>query len=453
MIMAQDCVPGPVSLPIVNVTLATGKTRRGIAVNVGQPSSNLPSYPNGTITTLSCYDPQNIIGLGSASSLINALRKAGHIMSSAVGFYWGLDGVNDRDQRPGALVLGGYDKAKTYGDGYTAFLTDTRDCESGMTVPLRDIVLNFANGTNASIFPRENGGTVLRACLLPERPVIMDMPRTPYFKNLLAGIGNLEYSRSASIDWWSVILDPRLPIGLQIKILNHQLIVPERCIEAGGEISVNDSRPAIRINSLQVTTANYIPVLGRYFLTSAYLMANRGANQFTLWEANPTSEENLVAVNDKNEVFPATAKEVCARQPTASLQPERGSSSNGGGSGASITPGAVAGIAVGAAAALLAAAALIWWLLGRKRKGKTTQSEPNFQNGRDLSQSPKQNLGYPSQGFPHFIPQEISSEPMKHQPTEMPALIEDDLGYTVYYMYVLFLHRSLGQVSFYSEAT
>ncbi|EQK97813.1 Peptidase aspartic [Ophiocordyceps sinensis CO18] len=507
-IMARNCVPGPVSLPIVNVTLATGKTRRGIAVNVGQPGQQfafLPRWGNnntflygpecdslGLVDTndacitfrgglydpakggpaplgnnlvepwnsktysmftdtldlgnnisladfpiaspvnvtdwnLQGYDPQNMIGLGSASSLIQALRKKRQIASSAVGFYWGLDGVNDRDQRPGAFVLGGYDKAKTYGPGHTAFLSDTKDCESGMMVSLRDIVLNFANGTDASIFSRENGGTLLRACLIPERPVVMDMPLKPYFANLLDKIGNVEAGRSNSVDWWNVILDGTLPIfsgslsfvlesGLQIKIPNHQLIVPERRIEAGGGISVNDSRPALRINSLQSTTSQSLPLLGRYFFTGAYVMANRDANQFTLWEANPTSEENLVAVNDKNEVFPATAKGSCARQPTASLKPD---GANSGGSGASVSPGAMAGIAVGGAAAIVAAAALTWWLLRRKREAKATQPEPTFENGRDKPlQSPKQDPHHP---LPHLIPHELSSGATQRQPAEMLA--------------------------------
>ncbi len=158
------------------------------------------------------YDPQNIIGMGTSSTLMDACRKAGSIASDSVGFYWGLDGVLDRDQIKGSFVLGGYDKAKTYGNGRTQQLSDRRDCPTKMIVSIKDIVLNFSNGTDASIFPKDNGGTLLSACIIPERPSLMDMPRTPYFDKLLDVIGNEEWSRTTGVDWWSVVLNPSKPL-------------------------------------------------------------------------------------------------------------------------------------------------------------------------------------------------------------------------------------------------
>lgn len=158
------------------------------------------------------YAPQNIIGMGSGSTFIDACRVAGHIASDSYGFYWGLDGVLDKDQKKGSFVLGGYDKAKTYGNGRTQQLSDRLDCPTRMMVSIKDILLNFPNGTDASIFSKDNGGTLLSACILPERPSAMDLPRHPYFENLLKAIRNDEWSRTTGVDWWNVILDPSEPL-------------------------------------------------------------------------------------------------------------------------------------------------------------------------------------------------------------------------------------------------
>ncbi|PHH78218.1 hypothetical protein CDD83_4002 [Cordyceps sp. RAO-2017] len=299
-VVAQDCVPGPVALPITNVTLSTGKVRRGIAVSVGSPVQKLALLPkwdnNNTFlygrncedhdlanTSAKCttfrggvydpavsetrgpsdpgsgpdglppdlwdprtyrplvdtvrldgnismakvplasvldfsrwdtegYDPQNILGLDAGSTLVASLRRDGRIASDAVGFYWGLDGVGDQDQMAGSLVLGGYDKAKTYGNGIKLQMSAKKDCSTRMLVSLVDITLNFPNGTNVSLFPHQNGGDQLRACLMPERPILMDMPLKSQFETLLAAVDNNEFGRSTGIDFWSIVLNPERPM-------------------------------------------------------------------------------------------------------------------------------------------------------------------------------------------------------------------------------------------------
>ncbi|POR32113.1 Uncharacterized protein TPAR_07685 [Tolypocladium paradoxum] len=371
------------------------------------------------------YDPQNIIGMGTGSTLMDACRKAGRIASDSSGFYWGLDGVLDSDQMKGSLVLGGYDKAKTYGNGRTLQLSDRRDCPTRMTVSINDIVLNFANGTDASVFPKDNGGTFLLACIIPERPSLMDMPRTPHFQNLLDAIGNEEWSRTVGVDWWNVVLNPSKPLfkgdltftlddGFQVKIPNHQLIVPERYINDKGDLAVNSSRPVIRINSLQDTTAKVLPVLGRYFFTSAYVLLNRDANQFTLWQANPTSDENLVPVNQ--------ATQSCTTTPTTSRQPDLGGDQNG-----KLSSGAIAGIAVGGAAAAGIGLGVLWWCLVRRRKRNNEVEAERFTVEEERERPPTRKAAevqWPSQGYPHFIPQEMSSQPMRNRPVELPTGME-----------------------------
>lgn len=155
---------------------------------------------------LQAYDPLNIIGMSAGSLFLNTLYQAGKIASRSFGYFWGLDGASARDQMDGSFVVGGYDRAKTIGSPYTGTISSQPNCPSGLLVTIRDIVLNFRNGTDQSIFPSDNGGTALLACVYPELPVLMDMPRTPQFSNLLASTGMIEFSRSRGIQWWNVIV-------------------------------------------------------------------------------------------------------------------------------------------------------------------------------------------------------------------------------------------------------
>lgn len=216
--------------------------------------------------------------------------------------------------------------------------------------------------------------------------------------------------------------------GFQVKIANHQLIVPERYINDKGDLAVNSSQPVLRINSLQNTTANVLPVLGRYFFTSAYVLLNRDANQFTLWQANPTSDENLVPVNKKNEVVSGTQS--CTIVPTPSPQPDSGGDQNGkqgagnGSSASSLSSGAVAGIVVGGVAAAGIGLGVFWWCLVRRRRRSTeVEAEgPAVEEERERPRAFKAaGVGWPSQGHPHFIPQEMPSHPTGNIAVELPT--------------------------------
>lgn len=214
--------------------------------------------------------------------------------------------------------------------------------------------------------------------------------------------------------------------NFQVKIPNHQLLVPERYITDKGDLGVNSSQPVFRINSLQDTTAQVLPVLGRYFLTSAYVFANRDANEFTLWQANPTTDENLVSVNKTNGIVSAARS--CAVTPTTSLRPDSGGDQDGkqgekgeGSSNASpLSSGALAGIVVGAIAGVGIGGGLLWWLLKQKRRSPATveMDGPTEERERPLS-SKATEVGWPSQGYPHFIPQEVSSQSVRMEPVEL----------------------------------
>ncbi|KAM3507049.1 hypothetical protein MY11210_007316 [Beauveria gryllotalpidicola] len=518
-----NCNTSPVRLSIENVTISTGKTRRGVAMQVGTPpqtlafqpkwdnnntyvfgpeclyedfirtpdacatfrgglfnpdesksggSTNrsfvppkdpfasdsyayftdllkldsnvsLDHFPIGRATNssdwgLQAYDPLNIIGMSSGSLFLDTLYRTGKIASRSFGYFWGLDGTSSRDQLDGSFVVGGYDKAKTIGTPYTGTISVRGNCPTGIIVTIRDIVLNFRNGTDKSIFPSDNGGTALLACVYPELPSLMDMPRTPHFSNLLAATGQVEGKRSTGIHWWNVLVgtksnqlyDGDMTVhfegGLQIAIPNRLLIVPETKIADSGDIVTNSSSQVILIDSLQDVTSKSMPKLGRDFFSLAYLQSNQDSGQFSIWQVNPTPKEDLVVVDEMNALVqggracPTGAATAPSSQPSSQSQ-------RGGHDNKALSTAAIAGIAVGAVAVVALLGGLTWFLR-RKRKARAAAeaeaeaAEAKSHTARDLVKEAKSATGvdyYPSQGIPHYIPQELPVQTRQHTPVEL----------------------------------
>lgn len=107
----------------------------------------MPGFDYGTQ-----YHPQGALGLGSNSTLLNALKDAGHISSRSYGYWWGEDGASSNARMDGSLVLGGYDAAKTHGANITIPIrSPSVGCMSGMYMTIRDLVMRFPNSTRSSI--------------------------------------------------------------------------------------------------------------------------------------------------------------------------------------------------------------------------------------------------------------------------------------------------------------
>ncbi|KAM0252754.1 hypothetical protein ACHAQJ_007592 [Trichoderma viride] len=514
LVTAEDCIPGPLSLPIANITLSTGKVQRGVAIKVGNPQQQfafLPKWDNnntflygpdchdyaGLVKTneacitlrggvyengsnskgtlppsvklppdlwspktfdvfaetvqldtndslhnfplaapedykgwnLQGYSTQNIIGMAAGSTMVSEYRKAGSIASNSCGYYWGLDGVLDSDQTEGSFALGGYDQAKTIGDGVTQQFSKRSDCTTGMTVSIEDILLHL-DGEDVSIFPGDSGGALILACIIPDLPVLMNMPLNPYFETILQFIDNAEWDRSRGVDFWNVVLDPTMPMytgdltfvlssGLQIKISNHQLVVPGRYIDNNGDLAVNSSETVIRINSLQDVNQNSLPALGRYFFTSAYLLVNQDAGEFTLWQANNTLDSNLVAVDEKNQVL--TTTQSCGMTtstptptPTASLEPGPGGDKGAGektGNHSSLSSGSIAGIVIGVVLAVGVSLGALWWYFVRRRRRDAVEVLVVSETGKPAELESRV----------YQIPQELSSEPLRLDLVELPS--------------------------------
>lgn len=104
-------------------------------------------------------------------------------------------------------MLGGYDRARVSGAGYTQSISsDTGRCASGLVVALTDVVVGFANGTTASIFPG-GASTALAACLDPAYPTLMTIPLDPYWIAFESLTNSSITGRSDGLNWYDMRYD------------------------------------------------------------------------------------------------------------------------------------------------------------------------------------------------------------------------------------------------------
>ncbi|KAK0629162.1 hypothetical protein B0T17DRAFT_597610 [Bombardia bombarda] len=153
----------------------------------------------------------------------------------------------------------------------------------------------------------------------------------------------------------------RLSSGLAVRIPNSQLVLPYRYVDRQtGAVVANATNPIVNINSNQQVNLNDIPKLGRQFLSAAYLTVNEEANEFSLYTANPTSREDLVA-------FGADGKETTEFCNSNDTSTSSGDANRGNAGGGGLSTGALAGIVVGGVAAAVALAAAVWFWLRKKK--------------------------------------------------------------------------------------
>ena len=125
------------------------------------------------------YFPQVALGLGPNSTVLNALKSSGRIASRSWGMFWGRTGGTSTTKLDGNFVFGGYDRAKVQGKNYTKALNEQKSsCSTQLTVTITDMVLNFPNGTDASLF--KGIGSVSCFPLLSSLEHYMQHPGTHY---------------------------------------------------------------------------------------------------------------------------------------------------------------------------------------------------------------------------------------------------------------------------------
>ncbi|EED14742.1 aspartic-type endopeptidase, putative [Talaromyces stipitatus ATCC 10500] len=379
------------------------------------------------------YHPQVAFGLGQNSTLLNALYEIGHIASRSWAMYWGQAGATSSAQQDGSFVFGGFDQAKTSGPNYTAKLDFSRSsCSTGMLVTITDMVLNFANGTDASLF----GGVesaAMTACIVPDYPVLLTLPYSPYFSTFQTFTGTAITARSFGIYYYGMLysnasiaytgdLTLKFSSGLSVRIPNEQLVVPNLTIDKStGSIIANSSAPELVLNSIQSINADDLPQLGRQFLTSAYLMLNQDANTYTLWEANPVTNEDLVAVDQSGTpvsmfctTTSTTVESSMSQTGTANPGPNKNNSSHK----KDVSGGAISGIVVGCIAGVALTAVMVLYTIGKKRR-----EENKTNNGNNASNHPEvvyrrdESLyELHSHSFDPTAPQEIYGKPQNQPP-------------------------------------
>ncbi|KAK3291752.1 aspartic peptidase domain-containing protein [Chaetomium fimeti] len=368
-------------------------------------------FPMGVATDdlgKQAYYPQMTLGLGSNSTLLNALKASGKIASRTFSFFAGRFGRIPSGHVDGAVAFGGYDKAKVTGRGHTfPFSRGSVGCESDMVVSISDIELNFPDGTDMSLFEGSRSQSIT-TCISPSLPVFMNMPLRPYVEKMLAlsneSLTIFDLQRSTGLNFWNLRYLPgytpyngdmtiKFVSGLSVRVPNDLLVVPETDIDRStGVIKTDPSGPNLLINSMQDINSNDMAALGTTFLSAAYLMVNQDTDRFTLWAANPTTESDLVAVDETGADVTATT---CTASASATPSSRGGSggdgdggegtSDSGGGSSESASPnapspqegssvpaalptGLIAGVAVGAVVAGGLIAAAVFWLLRRRKK-------------------------------------------------------------------------------------
>ena len=155
--------------------------------------------------------------------------------------------------------------------------------------------------------------------------------------------------------------------NLQIRVPNHQLVLPDYDVDSRGNIvEMNSSNRNIVIYSLQDVQKNALPALGNPFLSSAYFFVDYEQKSFTLWQSNATTNSNLRPVGP-----PECKSELPPPAPSSSVGPQPSSSSSvADRPGKSNSTAAIAGGIVGGLAALAFIVITIVILRRRRRKGQ-----------------------------------------------------------------------------------
>ena len=196
----------------------------------------------------------------------------------------------------------------------------------------------------------------------------------------------------------------RLSNDVNIRIPNHQLVLPDYSINALGQYQIgNNSVREVMVNSLQEINKDDLPLLGQSFMSSAYLSVDLDNEVFSLASYKPTTDTEIVPLAGSAcrsappvtnttipPVVPAPAKKVAAPQDSSNA-------------------GMIAGAVVGAVAGTLILVGLGFLAL-RKRKQKKFQHY--------VAASVDRKVSDPRLSNPYFYNPELPSD--KQPPQELP---------------------------------
>lgn len=170
-----------------------------------------------------------------------------------------------------------------------------------------------------------------------------------------------------------------------MKIPNTELVVPDTYIASGGAVQTNTSVRNVVINSLQTDNGNDLPVLGRLFMSSAYMMVNQDAGRFSIWQANAGSKtSDIIAVDKQNNMVSDFCTKSTGGSSSATSFPTSPVPPQPQNEGSKLSSGAIGGIALGAVGGIAILAAIGFLLYRRRGSGITATGvavaqEPGFE--------------------------------------------------------------------------
>ncbi|KAI2625072.1 acid protease [Hypoxylon sp. NC1633] len=320
-------------------TLSFGPAKNLTDVAVGIPRL---SWDHG-------YTILHAMGMGSNSTILNALLETGQIGSRVWSIFWGRMWLDNESVVDGSIVFGGFDQQKIIGRNYTQPLDFSNDtgCWTGMKVHISKIQLNVRTGEDVDLLE-----TGIDACIVPQRQNLLAAPGSVTDAFELA-TGMISHDISYGLHWSSRLYDVvnttdsdltiSLSTGLDVRIPNNQYLVPHVDIDRNGSRIFNTSEKELLIN----LAGDQPGTLGRYFLTAAYLMVDLDSHTFTLWQANPTADSELVpVVGTRLECGNGTSSPSSGTEPPDPSSITETTSGLSGGSIAGIVIGTVAGLAI-----------------------------------------------------------------------------------------------------------
>lgn len=135
--------------------------------------------------------------------------------------------------------------------------------------------------------------------------------------------------------------------------------MPDVQVDRQGQTYIsNDTLRELLVYNLEDSNVNDMPLLGQVFLTSVYLHVDNERERFTLWQAKPTTDEDLVAVQSASR--PACNSTSTPGDQSGKVVPSASSTRP-------LSAGAIAGIVLGALFAVLAGLTLVFLCRRRKR--------------------------------------------------------------------------------------
>ncbi|KAI7278569.1 hypothetical protein KC345_g5896 [Hortaea werneckii] len=311
-------------------------------------------------------DTQANIGLGRNSTLLSILKQREEIPSRSYSYWWGIDSTSENVAMDGQLILGGYDAAKTTGPNITSnILPWSLACPSGMYITITSMDLGFPNGSRGDmLYPSS-----LVACLQLDWPFLASLRADPFYNNFEILTDTQYTNRSLGSYWFAPMYQSGnifpgdvtvgLAEGLTFRVPNEVLVVGEQFVGSDGKVHTDNAAPLVLMSPTEAENSNDMPIIGMQFFSAAYLMVDLDAGTFTLWQANATTETNIVPIGgnctEANKPSSSTSSSSAAAPTTtkhadsdvASRTAEPSSISSPEASPQTLSTGTIAGIVVG----------------------------------------------------------------------------------------------------------